>query len=93
MSEDRPAWWLCTRSSDPLFTAGAAYEVFRYDDDGRAIVATNRKRESAKLPFKRTKFVPYDPWGASRLPPATSPDGTNAPAYGGEVGAERRDDA
>lgn len=61
---ERPAWWLCTKSSDNRFTKGMAYEVFHYDSDGHAVVITNGGG-SEMLPTKHASFVPHNPWGGT----------------------------
>lgn len=71
---ERPAWWLCTKSSDNRFTPGVAYEVQEYDRAGRATIVTDIKRTRATLPIKGAFFVPHDPWAKHR---ARSQGGTD----------------
>lgn len=62
---ESPAWYRCTKSSNPLFTAGVAYETHSHEG-GSPIVCTNDGARMAKLPVDNASFEPYDPWHSYR---------------------------
>lgn len=66
-------YYRCTESRTKLFTVGTAYEVYRYEPDGRATVITNLDTD-VTLPHPEATLEPYDPWGRPTKPTRPTSD-------------------